>query len=34
MGKICDDTCDFCIYIGEGDYICEKSQEIVIVNGK
>lgn len=28
--KACDDTCDYCIYIGEGDFICDIQQEIVI----
>lgn len=28
--KICGDTCDYCLYICEGDFICEILQEIVI----
>lgn len=28
--KKCDDTCDYCLYIGEGDFICEIEPEIVI----
>ena len=27
--KICDDTCEYCLYIGEGDFICEKNNEPV-----
>ena len=26
----CDESCDNCIYIGEGDFICDEAQEIVI----
>lgn len=26
----CSDECDNCIYIGEGDFICDKLMEIVI----
>lgn len=28
--RMCDDTCDNCIYIGEGDFICDLVQDIVI----
>jgi len=28
--KVCSDTCHNCIYIGEGDYICDELMEIVI----
>ena len=28
--KKCDDTCDCCIYIGEGDFFCDELMEIVI----
>lgn len=28
--KICDDTCENCLYICEGDFICEVLNEIVI----
>lgn len=28
--RVCDDTCDNCIYIGEGDFICDEAQELVI----
>ena len=30
--RVCDDTCDNCIYIGEGDFICDKKSELVIEN--
>lgn len=30
MKKTCDDTCENCIYIGEGDFICDLVQDIVI----
>lgn len=30
MKRICDDTCPNCIYIGEGDFICDELMEIVI----
>ena len=26
----CDDTCEECLYIGEGDFICAASNEFVI----
>ena len=26
----CDDTCDSCYYIGEGDFYCDVIEEIVI----
>ncbi len=28
--NICNDTCPNCIYIGEGDFICDELMEIVI----
>lgn len=28
--RVCDDTCENCVYIGEGDFICDEAQEIVI----
>ena len=28
--KLCDDQCDECIYCGEGDFICDIDNEIVI----
>lgn len=29
--KVCDPAvCDDCIYIGDGDFLCDKFQEIVI----
>lgn len=28
--RMCDDTCENCIYIGEGDFICDLVQDIVI----
>lgn len=29
--KMCDPgMCDSCLYIGEGDFLCEKYQEIVV----
>lgn len=28
--RVCDDTCDNCIYIGEGDFICDRKSELVI----
>ena len=28
--KRCSDTCDNCIYVGEGDFICLELQELVI----
>lgn len=30
--KICDDTCESCLYIGEGDFICSELNELVIVD--
>lgn len=27
--RVCDDTCEYCFYIGEGDFICEKNNEPV-----
>lgn len=27
---ICCHNCEHCIYIGEGDYICDENNEIVI----
>lgn len=32
MAKLCDDTCDNCVYIGEGDFICSVVNELVIVD--
>lgn len=32
MAKICDDTCENCVYIGEGDFICSVVNELVIVD--
>lgn len=32
MARICDDTCDNCVYIGEGDFICGIANELVIVD--
>lgn len=32
MAKLCDDTCDSCVYIGEGDFICCDANELVIVD--
>lgn len=29
-GKPCDDSCDNCMYIGEGDFMCDIDNEIVI----
>lgn len=30
-GKICDPgMCDECLYIGEGDFLCDKHQTIVV----
>lgn len=23
-------VCDYCLYIGEGDFVCDKTQEIVV----
>ena len=28
--KMCDESCEHCIYIGEGDYTCDKYDVIVI----
>ena len=28
--KECDDQCDHCLYIGEGDFICDIDNDIVI----
>ena len=30
--KVCSDECDYCIYIGEGDYICDLINDIVITD--
>ena len=30
--KICDDTCESCLYIGEGDFTCSELNELVIVD--
>ena len=30
--RICDDTCDNCVYICEGDFICSELNELVIVD--
>ena len=30
--KFCDDTCESCLYIGEGDSICSELNELVIVD--
>lgn len=32
MARICDDTCENCLYIGEGDFICSELNELVIVD--
>lgn len=32
MARICDDTCENCLYIGEGDFICSELNELTIVN--
>lgn len=32
MAKICDDTCENCVYIGEGDFICSVINELVMVD--
>lgn len=32
LKKFCDDTCENCIYIGGGDFICSELNELVIVN--
>lgn len=30
-GKTCDPgTCDYCQYIGEGDFLCDKYLEVVV----
>ena len=28
--KVCSDRCEHCIYIGEGDFICDLRNDIVI----
>ena len=30
MNKVCSDKCEHCIYIGEGDFICDLNLAIVI----
>lgn len=30
LPKICN-TCDHCIYIGEGDYICDANEPIIVM---
>lgn len=30
--RICDDTCDNCVYICGGDFICSELNELVIVD--
>lgn len=30
--RICDDTCESCLYIGDGDFICSELNELVIVD--
>lgn len=32
MARVCDDTCDNCVYIYEGDFICSELNELVIVD--
>ena len=32
MARICADTCENCIYIGDGDFICSVLNELVIVD--
>jgi len=32
MAKICDDRCENCLYICEGDFICTEINELVIVD--
>lgn len=32
LKKFCDDTCESCLYIGEGDFICSELNELVIVD--
>lgn len=32
LKKFCDDTCENCLYIGEGDFICSELNELVIVD--
>lgn len=32
MARICDDTCEHCVYICEGDFICSQLNELVIVD--
>ena len=27
--RVCDDTCPYCMYIGEGDFFCEATEELV-----
>ena len=30
MSKFCSDTCPHCVYIGDGDFICDLYPELVI----
>lgn len=32
LKKFCDDTCESCLYIGDGDFICSELNELVIVD--